>query len=89
MIAKTEITLKNFTRFLPCVLIKFVSEVEFARHKFRDSVPSFVTQHSTCPQRGTECFYSSISLNISLSFCGIKVIYNRLSQTISTTRGDQ
>ena len=89
MIAKTEITLKNFTRFLPCVLIKFVSEVEFTRHKFRDSVPSFVTQHSTCPQRSTECFYSSISLNISLSFCGIKVIYNRLSQTISTTRGDQ
>ena len=55
---------------------------------FRDLAQLLVTQHSTCPQGVTEWFYSSISLNISLSFCGIRVIYNMLSQTISTTRSE-
>ena len=60
-----------------------------SRHKFRDSVLPLVTQHSTCPQGVTEWFYFSISLNIFLSFCGIKVIYRMLSQAITTTRSDQ
>ena len=60
-----------------------------SRHKFRDSVLPLVTQHSTCPQGVTEWFYTSISLNISLSFCGIKVTYRLSSQTIITTRSDQ
>ena len=57
--------------------------------KFRDLVLPLVTQHSTCPQGVTEWFYFSISLNIFLSFCGIKVIYRMLSQAITTTRSDQ
>ena len=60
-----------------------------SRHKFRDAVQPLVTQHSTCPQGVTEWFYFSISLNISLSFCGIKVIHRMLSQAITTTRSDQ
>ena len=60
-----------------------------SRHKFRDSVLPLVTQHSTCPQGVTEWFYFSISLNISLSFCGIKAIYRMLSRAITTTRSDQ
>ena len=60
-----------------------------SRHKFRDSELPLVTQHSTCPQRVTEWFYFSISPNISLCFGGIKVIYDMLSQTITTTGSDQ
>ena len=90
MKSKQKWFLQKYTRFLTGELIKYFSEVESIYwDKFRDSVLPLVTQHSTCPQGVTEWFYFSISLNIFLSFCGIKVIYRMLSQAITTTRSDQ